>query len=422
MVARRSHERARPPAGSRGTITSKDLDRLFEFSKQSGWRLILGLNLGHYDPATFADEATYAMENGGTSLLALEIGNEPDLFMRNGLRNSNWSYDDFRREFQAYADAIVARAPEAPLSGPTTCCSLGPEWFSRFVSDEASRLVFASHHIYPMSAAQTNPDAPSFPTIPRLLSPELMKRVAELVSRLASAADARHLQLRIAETNSASRGGKEGVSNTFASALWGADYAFTLAEQGAAALNFHGGFACRGYTAICYENGQPPPQARGPLEANAGFPSVSAAPGGHFVARPLYYGMLLFHLAASGRLVPADVRAPGNLTAHAVLASDGTLRVVLLNKDSQKSMTVEISGDWGNRRSPMQAHFRPYHHATALRLAAPALDSTTGIRLGGGAVNADGSWSPMPGEKLKKRKNAFRLEIPPATAALAQLK
>jgi len=395
-------------AASRGTITPKDLDRLFEFSRQSRWRVILGLNLGHYDPSMSADEAAYAVEKAGPSLLALEIGNEPDLFMKNGLRNSNWSYDNFRREFETYAQKITARTPAAPLSGPTTCCTLGPEWFEHFVADEESRLVFASHHIYPMSAAQSNPDAPSFPSIGRMLSPELMNRVADLVDRLASAAEARHLQLRIAETNSASHGGKEGVSNTFASALWGADYAFTLAEHGATALNFHGGFACHGYTPICIADG-------------------------HFVPQPLYYGMLLFHLALpgkAGRLVPVDVRAPGNLTAHAVLSDGGSLRIVLINKDAQKAMTVEISEAQRYSRVGLPPHplqtspmpvLVPYRSGSVRRLMAPALDSTTGITLAGTAVNAQGGWSGMPGDKLKKHKNAFRLELPPGTAALVHL-
>lgn len=393
---------------SRGTITPKDLDRLFEFAQQVRWRVILGLNLGHYDPSTFADEAAYAMEKGGPSLLGLEIGNEPDLFMKNGQRSSNWSYDDYRREFEAYAEAIQVRTLNAPLTGPATCCALGPEWFEHFIADEESRLVFASHHIYPMSAAQSNPDSLSFATIAHMLSPELMKRVADLVDRLASAAAARHLQLRIAETNSASHGGKEGVSNTFASALWGADYAFTLAEHGAAGVNFHGGLACRGYTPICIEDG-------------------------HFIAQPLYYGMLLFHFAMQGRperLVPVEVRAPGNLVAHAVLNGGGPLRVVLINKDLQKAMTVEIS----DAQHYPRAWFPPYspeappmpgrggfHHGSAFRLMAPALDSTSGITLAGAAVNAYGSWSGMPGEKLEKHGKLFRMELPPASAALVLL-
>ena len=341
-------------------------------------------------------------------MLAVEVGNEPDLFMKNGARNSKWSYEDFRREFDAYAAEIRERSPNSPISGPTTCCTLGPDWFEHFVADEGSRLAFASYHVYPMSAAQTNPDAPSFPTIPRMLSPELMKHVADRVDRLAAAAMANHLQLRIAETNSASHGGKEGVSNTFASALWGADYAFTLAEHGVVGLNFHGGFACRGYTPICIADG-------------------------HFIAQPLYYGMLLFHFAMQGRparLVPVEVRAPGNLVAHAVLNEGGPLRVVLINKDMQKAMTVEIS-DFQNyprvwfppyspQRPPMPIR-GGFHHGSVFRLMAPALDSTSGITLAGTTVNAYGGWSGKPGEKLERHKKVFRMELPPASAALVLL-
>ena len=35
--------------------------------------------------------------------------------------------------------------------------------------------------------------------------------------------------------------GKQGVSNTFASALWGAELMYQVAKQGGIGINFHGG-------------------------------------------------------------------------------------------------------------------------------------------------------------------------------------
>ena len=46
---------------------------------------------------------------------------------------------------------------------------------------------------------------------------------------------------RLAETNSCYSGGKQGVSDTFASALWGADLMYQLAAAGGKGINFHGG-------------------------------------------------------------------------------------------------------------------------------------------------------------------------------------
>src|SRR6185295_8608922 len=54
------------------------LTRMFAFSGKVGWRVILGLNLGENNPARAADEASAAIQQGGSQLFALEIGNEPD--------------------------------------------------------------------------------------------------------------------------------------------------------------------------------------------------------------------------------------------------------------------------------------------------------------------------------------------------------
>ncbi len=368
------------PAWAHATLTPKDLNRLFALSRKIDWPVMLGLNLGHYDPDLFAQEGAYAVRHGGHMLLSLEIGNEPDAFMHNGLRPQNWGYADFHREFQAYVRAVRALAPNAPFSGPTTCCKEGLGWFPEFLAAEHENLVLATHHIYPMGAVPTiPPTSPEYASISNMLSPQLMSRVAAEVRQLVADAKPYHLPLRIAETNSAWHGGRNGVSNVLAAALWGADYSFTLAENGAVGLNFHGAFACRGYTAICINNG-------------------------HYHAQPLYYGMLLFRSALPGRLVPVTVDAPGNLTAYGVLHPDKTLSVVLINKDEKKTMKVEIAA-------------APYRQASALRLAGPSPSATSGITFGGKAVSADGNWSPGPGEPVPDSKGKFSITLPAASAA-----
>jgi hypothetical protein len=43
-----------------------------------------------------------------------------------------------------------------------------------------------------------------------------------------------------------------GVSDAFASALWGLGFLFDVAEHGGAGINFHGGFTPGNYSPICY--------------------------------------------------------------------------------------------------------------------------------------------------------------------------
>ena len=372
-----------PHPKARAVLTPQDLDRVFAFSKETGWPVMLGLNLGHYDPQMAADEAAYAVKHGGSDLLALEIGNEPDLFMHNGLRAKTWDYADFHREFGAYLDAIRARTPDAPISGPTTCCKAGLRWFPEFLADEAPQLVMATFHNYPTYASPHLPrNSPRYPTIERLLSPELMNKVARKVHQLVQDSQAHHLPFRMAEANSnAYDGGVDGQGNVFGAALWGADYCFTLAQQGAVGVNFHGG-----------------------------FPHVYFSPlgisHGHYIAQPLYYGMLLFHSATPGRFVPVAVHTQANVSAYGVLAGDGTLHLVLINKEGKTSVEVRIAG------------LASYQHASVLRLRGPGLSARTGIMFGGRSVSSNGSWSPGPAEQATRVGEAFRLQLPAASAAL----
>src|SRR6185437_11708016 len=95
-------------------------------------------------------------------------------------------------------------------------------------------VALLTHHYY----AEGPPTDPSM-TVERLLSPS-PKLEAEF-NAVATARKNTGLPFRMADTNSCYSGGKQGVSNTFASALWSADLMYRLAQAGAAGVNFHGG-------------------------------------------------------------------------------------------------------------------------------------------------------------------------------------
>ncbi len=345
-----------------------DLNRMFAFAQAVQWHVILGVNLGHFDPASAADEAAYAARVGGSSLLAIEIGNEPDLFMFNGQRSPLWGYNDFHNELQAYIQAIHARSPDVPIAAPVTYGTTGIGWFRQAITDDGAQLTLATHHLYPMTRLPVMLwGSPTAPTIDNLLSPAVMQRTAAIVDELVHASP---LPLQISETSSVANSGKSGVSDVFAAALWGADHLFTLAEHGVRGVNFHTVFSrCYGYTPICLD-------------------------GATYRTQPLYYALLLFHETAQGaaQTVPVHVESNANLTAHAIISADGKLRLVLINK-SRVAVTVHL------------ATTQTSLHATYIRLTAPTLESTTGITLGGASVNADGQWQsnqsiPLVGDTL----------------------
>jgi len=192
------------------------------------------------------------------------------------------------------------------------------------------------------------------------------------------------LPFRLAETNSCYQGGKQGVSDTFASALWGADLMYQLASAGGMGINFHGG----GY---------------------GWYTPVAGTPANGFLARPIYYGMLLFSQAGAGQLVEARLeqlqQAP-LLTAYALCGSTGAIKVAAFNKNLDHGVRLTI--DAGRRAQ----------RASALRLLAPRVDDTTDITFGGAPVGASGAWSATREEMLSGGKGTAVIELPAASAAL----
>jgi uncharacterized protein (TIGR03437 family) len=369
----------RTPSTSSTVITSSDVDRAFALARAVGWRVLFSLGLGHGDPDTDADEAAYVYQTAGDVLSGLEIGNEPDLFRTNGMRSTTYSINDYIAEWQAYANAIQAKVPAAALTGSAASGSINT-WTSPFARQFGSRIALLTQHTYPLAPVSVNPNAANAASIPHLLGSAIRNTEDSNGSALQQIAQGQKIPWRMAETNSSYSGGERGVSDVFASALWGVDYMFTLAGRSAAGINFHGG-GSGNYTPI-------------------------AVAGGQVTARPLYYALSMFRAAARGRIVPLDVSANGvNLTAYGALDNDGTLRVMVINKDLTQDAAVTITPG-------------AFTTSLAMRLAAPAVDSTAGITLGAGAVQSDGSWLPVQLESALLARGAFNTTVPAASAML----
>jgi len=326
----------RTPSTSSSIITSSDVDRAFAFARAVGWRVLFSVNLGGGDPATDADEAAYVYQTAGDVLSGLEIGNEPDLYHSNGLRPSTYTVSDYIAEWTTYANAIQARTPAAVLTGSAAAGSI-TTWTSTFAQQLGSRIALLTQHLYPLAPSSVNPNASNVASIPHILGSAARNTEDTDGSELQQIAQSQKLPWRMSETNSCYNGGEKGVSDVFASALWGGDYMFTLAGRASAGVNFHGG-GSGNYTPI-------------------------AVSGSQVTARPLYYTLLMFRAAARGRTVPLDVSANGvNLTAYGALDTDGTLRLMVIDKDTAQDAAVTIT--------PGSA----YSAALGMRLAAPAAD------------------------------------------------
>jgi hypothetical protein len=348
---------AAPAAPGSFVITPASIDRLAATLRILGWKLVYGLNLARGTPEEAAAEAAYVARAVGDDLMAFQIGNEPDGFGRwTAVRPQSYDVAAYLAEWRAFHAAVRARVPDARFAGPDVAAAT--DWVDAFAAARPEGLVLLTRHYY-----ADGPSGAPHVSLERLLHSG--GQIAPVLDELARTGRAYGLPWRIIEANSIYDEGQPGVSDTLGAALWGLELMFQAAEAGAAGVNFHAGV-----------------HNRRPADDKAYTPIARGEAGRHR-ARPLYYAMLMFALAARGALVPVrlatDMRA---LAAFAVRVPEGALVIFLINKDFARTVLVRI--DPG----------RSFGYASVTRLAGPAADATLGITLGAASVDDFGRWAP----------------------------
>jgi hypothetical protein len=347
----------RPP-GIRYAITSNWLSVTRALSGALRARLILGLNLEADSPELAGAEARALVAGvGRQAVRAFELGNEPDLYATfpfyrtpdgRHARGRPVGYDVSSLIADWKRFAAVLRRRE--LAGP----SLGaPGWTSHLAAFLAAEphVALVTLHGYPLQRCFTVRGSPRHPTVAHLLAPSSSIGLADSFAREAAIAQAHGLSLRIDELNSVSCGATPAVSDTFASALWALDTLFEMVRVGIHGVNFHT-FPGAGYELFRISRGD-----------------------GHWQAAvaPEYYGLLLFARAApaGSRLLPVSGAASGAVRTWATRASDGTIRVVMVNSGARaRQMSVGVTGV-------------ALPGAVLEQLVAPNARARTGISLGG---------------------------------------
>jgi hypothetical protein len=384
-------------------VQPQAIDNLAGFLRATGWRAIYGLNLGHSTPARAAVEAAYVSAKLGSHLLFFQIGNEPNYYgdAANGTRPAGWNFDDYAREWLAFAHAILAKVPDARFGGPDVGST---EWITRFGNEVAPRLpgrvTTLTGHYY----AEGPPDDPRM-TTDRLLAGD--PAVAASMAKIEPVAKEHSLVYRMTEGNSCYRGGKPGMSDAFASALWAADYMLLLASLGCEGVNLHGGDSRFLSAGLGNHNPGLHTAAAHGKRQNGFYTPISTEQGQAARAMPIYYGMLLANQFAGAALLDANLQTAANITAYAADVDDSEkgCKVAVLNKDRGKSLSMTITSKQRFRR------------ASVWRLRAPSLNATSVVTLGGSAVASDGSWHPHA-ESLVVNDGHTVIEVPAASGAL----
>jgi len=365
-------------AGHKNTVLNGESLRRFRgFLDAVGWRLIWGLNLGTGTVENAVALARDVAAIMGERLIAFQIGNEPDLFVLAGHRSAPYGYGEWLAEYRRFKTAIRAAVPGARFAGPDIS-DAGVAWVENFARDEGRDAAMLTAHHY--IAGRDNPGS----THALLLREETRFQQNNLTKFQASAARA-GIPWRMSETATLYGGGKPGVSDSFASALWVLDYLFVLARYGAAGANLQTGINHLGVLSY--------------------YSPITDDRKGRYGAAPEYYGLLAFAQIAEGETIAADVnKGSVNLSAHAVRQAGGAIGVAVINKDAGRDAAVTIAG-------------APQGEAQAMRLAAPSVSSLRGVTLGGAAVGHDGRWAGLS-EAVRIQGGQAVLTVPAGSAAL----
>ncbi|HET7107176.1 MAG TPA: hypothetical protein VFI38_10225 [Candidatus Acidoferrum sp.] len=354
-------------------VTAEAVRSLGEFLQATGWTCIYGIGMGTNAPARAAEEAAFVAKALGNRLQYFQVGNEADLFDRHLRDPKTWSAKTYVEEWLTLARAIAARVPAAKFGMPDVAGDVSwlTEIADRWSAIQAPPHVTTLSHHYYFGGPATNPDV----SIPNLLKPATMQRVEKTANIATAAAGKIGARVRMTEGNTCYRGGKPGVSDVFAAALWSADYSLLLASNGYSGINLHGG---TGKSVANSVGGSLP--GDGLLAAKGETPEqIAAHPhpfytpiatfGREYVLEPVAYGLKFAGSFSGGTLLKTDFStklqdAGVNATAYAAKLAGGRTSVILLNKDAVTDLEVEL--DFGRGASGAVE--------TEL-LRAPALDS-----------------------------------------------
>jgi hypothetical protein len=148
------------------------------------------------------------------------------------------------------------------------------------------------------------------------------------------------LPFRMTEGNSCWDGGKQGVSDTLASALWCADAMLRSAQMGWRGFNLHGG-------------------------GNGYYTPIAGSPSAGLTKRPEYFGIQFAQLFSGGSFLTTTLTGAGDRVTAYALERNGHRQLVIFNKDTRPAaVTIPV---------------RPRKEAQIL--TGPSLESKEGISL-----------------------------------------
>src|SRR5579872_1032944 len=372
----REHPQTREVAGEPRAqyypVTAEAVRNLAAFLGATGWTCLYGIGMGTNKPEHAAAEAEYVAKTLGDRLQYFQIGNEVDLFGRHLRDPKTWNAKTYLNEWLTIARAVTKAVPGARFGMPDVASNVS--WLTEIADmwpsiPDPPHVTTLTHHYY-FGGPATNPEV----NIPNLLKAATMARVQKTADTATAAADKMGARVRMTEGNTCYRGGKPGVSDVFAAALWSADYSLLLATNNYSGINLHGGTGKSVANSVggflpgdvtLKDGGATPEQIASHPHP---FYTPIATFGDAYSQEPVAYGLKFAGALSGATLVKADLTGQMqatdvNATAYAAKLPGGARCIVILNKDAERD--VELTIDFGSARGDVEIE----------TLRAPALDA-----------------------------------------------
>ena len=383
----------RPP-GDSYSITSSWLKLAAAVAKGMNGRLLLGLNLEAANKTDTVGEAqAFIKDIGASNILALELGNEPELYRAfawyhtaNGTRvlgrAPNWSLPVYRAQFAQFANALPKGVT---IAGPTSGTGIWLQSLASTLKAEP-KIGLVTIHAYPLKHCTASHKV----TIPEVLSGAASYGFVNSVTPYVRDAHGVGKPIRIDEMNAITCGGTRGVSDSFATALWMTNTLFGLDKVGVNGLNVN--IPAGTINAILN-----PVLSHGRIV---------------YQVQPEYYAMIMFEQAAppGSQILQLHTDVPSTLSAWATRETSGAVHVVLVNKSTSgsESTTVRVPNAVGP--------------AAISILHAHGVGSTNDVSLNGQSFGGETSTGLLAGtagtQVVSPVKGTYTVKVPAASVEM----
>ncbi|KAF9484212.1 glycoside hydrolase family 79 protein [Pholiota conissans] len=278
----------------------------------------------------------------GDHLIAVQAGNEPDLYGSHGHRALNYSQQDYFNEFGLLINAINADpliTSRDILIGPSVSTNWSPEsvFDTGYIDAYTNSLAYLSVEHYPSDNCGVAFPSSGLPVhdpqqlLSSYLSHSSATSLAGAYIDSTNIAQQKGKQFLMFETNTASCGGFVGLSDAFTAALWGLDYGMQMA-----ATNFSGALFHVGGQSVSYNPFTPPPTNESVFHA--------------WTVGPIYYSALVMAeaLGPSNASQVIDLQANGNNSfspAYGIWENGNLVRALLINFANDPSGASDLQVD-----------------------------------------------------------------------------